>query len=77
MRNYLAQLGSARVTQLTALADQRNHALSVRVWPLELNDVSGFLSQQGYRLQHVANDRDGDKGQDLIFETVWVRCDAS
>lgn len=48
-------------------------SLAVRVWPFWLNAVSAALAARGYRLMHVDSDRDGDKGRDLIYETVWTR----
>jgi hypothetical protein len=70
---YLRAMGTRLADEVMALLLSGNPLIALRVWPFEINDVSGALSAHGYRLRHITDDRDGDKGQNLIYETVWER----
>lgn len=58
---------------VTKLAEQNLPVLHVRLWPFWMNDASRILSAHGYRLRHISDSHGGDKGRDLIYDTVWEK----
>ena len=49
-----------------------NPLMYVRVWPFDVTELGRLMHHHGYRLAHIASSLDGDKGRDLIYDTVWV-----